>query len=85
MLAPPLQKPAQCLPPGCRLHSLCALLPLIAGACLPAAARLEAVIDFGEDEGIADDVAAGVAPQVQALRRELQRHLAAAVGGELVR
>ncbi|PRW59346.1 tRNA modification GTPase mitochondrial [Chlorella sorokiniana] len=48
-------------------------------------ARLEAMIDFGEDEGIADDVAAGVLPQVQALRGQLERHLASAVGGELVR
>lgn len=52
---------------------------------LTAAARLEAVIDFGEDEGIADDVAAGVVPLVQALRREVQGHLAAATAGELVR
>lgn len=67
-----------------------------AGACAPpssshaafphaAAARLEAVIDFGEDEGIADDVAAGVLPLVAALRQQLQSHLEAASGGELVR
>ena len=49
------------------------------------AARLEAVIDFGEDEGIADDVAAGVVPLVAALRQRLQGHLAAAASGELVR
>ncbi len=48
-------------------------------------ARLEAMIDFGEDEGIADDVAAGVVPLVAALRRQLERHLASAVSGELVR
>ncbi|KAI7844301.1 hypothetical protein COHA_002099 [Chlorella ohadii] len=47
-------------------------------------ARLEAMIDFGEDEGIADDVAAGVVPLVAALRRQLERHLASAVSGELV-
>lgn len=43
------------------------------------------MIDFGEDEEIADDVAAGVAPLVDTLRRELERHLAAATSGELVR
>lgn len=43
------------------------------------------MIDFGEDEGIADEVAAGVVPQVRALRQQLERHLASAVGGELVR
>ncbi|KAL4433646.1 hypothetical protein ABPG75_000087 [Micractinium tetrahymenae] len=48
-------------------------------------ARLEAVIDFGEDEEIADDVAAGVLPLVQALQQEVEGHLAAAAGGELVR
>lgn len=52
---------------------------------MPFPARLEAMIDFGEDEGIADEVAAGVVPQVRALRRQLERHLASAVGGELVR
>ena len=49
------------------------------------AARLEAVIDFGEDEELADDVAAGVLPLVRALRQRLEAHLAAAAGGELVR
>ncbi|PSC67489.1 tRNA modification GTPase isoform A [Micractinium conductrix] len=48
-------------------------------------ARLEAVIDFGEDDGIGDDVAAGVAPLVRALRREVEGHLAAAASGELIR
>ena len=33
----------------------------------------------------ADDVAAGVVPLVAALRRQLERHLASAVSGELVR
>lgn len=52
---------------------------------IPRAARLEAVIDFGEDDGIGDDVAAGVAPLVRALRREVEGHLAAAASGELIR
>ncbi|EFN51868.1 hypothetical protein CHLNCDRAFT_8246, partial [Chlorella variabilis] len=49
------------------------------------AARLEAVIDFGEDEGIAEDVAAGVLPLVCDLRQQLEGHLASAASGELVR
>lgn len=48
-------------------------------------AHVEAVIDFGEDEEIADEVAAGVAPTVLALQKELEVHLAAASGGEIVR
>lgn len=48
-------------------------------------ARVEAVIDFGEDDGIGDDVAAGVVKDINALRTELETHLAAASGGELLR
>eukprot|EP00887_Chlorella_sp_A99_P005895 scaffold1.g5895.t1 len=60
-------------------------------ALLGCLARVEAVIDFGEDEGIADDVAAGVVEHARQLRQELQRHLASARRalrrwqGELVR
>ena len=43
------------------------------------------MIDFGEDEGIADEVAAGVVPLVEGLRCQLEAHLAAAASGELVR
>lgn len=55
------------------------------GSLLRSLSRVEAVIDFGEEEGIADDVARGVVPEVTALRQELQGHLAAGAGGELVR
>jgi tRNA modification GTPase len=54
-------------------------------ALLTGLARVEAVIDFGEDDGIADEVAAGAAPALRALRRQLEAHLAAGAGGELVR
>ena len=48
-------------------------------------AHVEAVIDFGEDEEIADDVAAGVIPTIATLKNELEMHLKAASGGEIVR
>ncbi|KAI3434459.1 hypothetical protein D9Q98_002536 [Chlorella vulgaris] len=48
-------------------------------------ARLEAVVDFGEEEGIDLAVAAGVLPLVRTLRGELEGHLASAVSGELIR
>jgi tRNA modification GTPase len=48
-------------------------------------AHVEAVIDFGEDEEIADEVAAAVIPIVSNLTNDLERHLAAAAGGEVVR
>jgi len=48
-------------------------------------ARVEAVIDFGEDDDIADDVATGVVSEIQSLRTELEWHVAAATRGELVR
>ena len=48
-------------------------------------AHVEAVIDFGEDEEIADDVASAVVPVVTELKKELEIHLAAAAGGEVVR
>lgn len=38
-------------------------------------ANVEAVIDFGEDEGIGEEVAEQVLPQVQQLRQILQQHL----------
>lgn len=47
--------------------------------------RIEAIIDFGEDEGIADTVADGVTDEVKSLRQELETHMAAGAGGELVR
>jgi hypothetical protein len=43
------------------------------------------VIDFGEDEGLGEEVAAGVAPLAGGLRCQLEAHLAAAGSGELVR
>ena len=48
-------------------------------------ARVEAVIDFGEEEDIADEVAAGVVPEVVALHCQLSAHLRASAGGEIVR
>ena len=54
-------------------------------ALLKSLARVEAVIDFGEDEGIADDVARGVHPEILALRRDLEAHAAASSRGELIR
>lgn len=50
-------------------------------ALLSCLSHVEAVIDFGEDEQLADDVAAEVLPRVVALQTELQRHLAAGAGG----
>ena len=38
-------------------------------------ANVEAVIDFGEDENIAEEVAEQVLPRVQHLGRQLQHHL----------
>ena len=38
-------------------------------------ANVEAVIDFGEDEGIAEEVAEQVLPRVQQLGQQLQHHL----------
>ena len=38
-------------------------------------ANVEAVIDFGEDEGIAEEVAEQVLPKVQQLGQVLQQHL----------
>ena len=52
---------------------------------LRAAAHVEAVLDFGEDEEVADEVFAAVVPSVAALRIELEAHLAAPPRGELVR
>ena len=43
-------------------------------------ANVEAVIDFGEDEGIAEEVAEQVLPRVQRLGQQLRQHL---VSGEL--
>lgn len=50
-------------------------------ALLSCLSHVEAVIDFGEDEQLADDVASEVLPRVVALQTELQRHLAAGAGG----
>ena len=50
-------------------------------ALLSCLSHVEAVIDFGEDEQLADDVAAEVLPRVVALQTELQRHVAAGVQG----
>ena len=38
-------------------------------------ASAEALIDFGEEEGITDDVAAEVLGRVRALRSYLERHI----------
>lgn len=38
-------------------------------------ANVEAVIDFGEDEGIAEEVAEQVLPKVHELGQVLQQHL----------
>ncbi|KAL0024887.1 hypothetical protein WJX77_000062 [Trebouxia sp. C0004] len=48
-------------------------------------ANVEAVIDFGEDEGIAEEVAEQVLPRVQHLAQKLQQHLVSDRRGELVR
>lgn len=45
------------------------------GALLRCLASAEAIIDFGEDEGIASDVAADVRARVAAVRAELARHV----------
>lgn len=47
--------------------------------------QAQAVIDFGEDEGIADEVAAGVLPDMRALRAELAGFLGGGQRGQLVR
>lgn len=38
-------------------------------------ANVEAVLDFGEDEEIAEEVAQQVLPRMQALQKQLQHHL----------
>ena len=43
--------------------------------CLANVANVEAVIDFGEDEGIAEEVAEQVLPRVQQLKQLLCWHL----------
>lgn len=45
------------------------------GALLRCLAATEAIIDFGEDEDIAPDVAADVRARVAAVRAELARHV----------
>ena len=42
-------------------------------------ANIEAVIDFGEDEEIAEEVAQQVLPKMKSLQRQLRHHL---VNGE---
>ena len=54
-------------------------------ALLRSLARVEAVIDFGEDEEIAENVAEGVIPHIVKLREDLEAHLVAASGSELIR
>lgn len=54
-------------------------------ALLRAAAHVEAVLDFGEDEAIADEVFDAVVPDVAVLRDELKVRLASPPRGELVR
>ncbi|KAL0038741.1 hypothetical protein WJX79_006049 [Trebouxia sp. C0005] len=48
-------------------------------------ANVEAVIDFGEDEGIAEEVAEQVLPRVHHLGQQLRQHLVSGRRGELVR
>jgi tRNA modification GTPase len=48
-------------------------------------ARLEAVIDFGEDEGLAQEVAEGVVPLARGLGEEIGAQLAQAWRGEATR
>ncbi|GAB4823187.1 hypothetical protein N2152v2_010233 [Parachlorella kessleri] len=48
-------------------------------------AATQAVIDFGEDEGIADDVVAGMVPLAHQLRVQLEGHLGGGAAGELIR
>ncbi|BDA43876.1 probable tRNA modification GTPase GTPBP3, mitochondrial [Coccomyxa sp. Obi] len=55
------------------------------GALLRCLAAAEAIIDFGEDEGIAPDVAADVRARVAAVRAELARHVTGGRRGELIR
>ncbi|KAK9916100.1 hypothetical protein WJX75_008574 [Coccomyxa subellipsoidea] len=55
------------------------------GALLRCLAAAEAIIDFGEDEDIAPDVAADVRRQVAAVRAELARHVSSGRRGELIR
>lgn len=47
--------------------------------------RVEAVIDFGEDEGIAETVVTDVLPAVVSLREDLENHLSVASAGEIIR
>ena len=46
-------------------------------------ANVEAVIDFGEDEGIAEEVAEQVLPRVQQLGYLLQQHLISGMAATL--
>ncbi|CAL8469865.1 g9407 [Coccomyxa elongata] len=55
------------------------------GSLLRCLAAAEAIIDFGEDEGIALDVAADVRARVAAVRDELARHVTGGRRGELIR
>ncbi len=47
------------------------------GEMLACLAHTEAVIDFGEDEGLADGVLDNVRPRVAGLLADLERHLRA--------
>ena len=55
------------------------------GTLIRCLSRIEAVIDFGEDEGIAETVVTDVLPAVVSLREELESHLSAASAGEIIR
>lgn len=47
--------------------------------------EVEAVLDFGDDEDIADEVAYGVLPRVRALQQELERAVKGGERGEVIR
>ena len=55
------------------------------GTLIRCLSNIEAVIDFGEDEGIAESVVSDVLPSVVSLCEDLESHLAAASTGEIIR
>jgi tRNA modification GTPase len=55
------------------------------GSLIRCLSRIEAVIDFGEDEGIAETVVSDVLPAVVSLREDLESHLSASSAGEIIR
>ncbi|KAK9843799.1 hypothetical protein WJX81_006811 [Elliptochloris bilobata] len=62
-----------------------ARLEIWRGEMLSCLAHTEAVIDFGEEEGLAEGVLAGVRPRIAALLSSLEQHLGAGRRGQLVR